>query len=98
MAAKRGDPGAPREDQEGNTPNKSKKELDRELDKALQDSFPASGPPACPQPNKPSRLAILELSPEPRELMEAIICKGEERPCPHPTNSRIDSGRPSSPT
>ena len=44
MAAKRGDPGAPREDQEGNTPNKSKKELDRELDKALPGLIPGVRP------------------------------------------------------
>ena len=52
MAAKRGDPGAPREDQEGNTPNKSKKELDRELDKALQDSAPGVGPPVLSRTNR----------------------------------------------
>ncbi len=58
MTAKRTDPRAPKEDQDepqggvGNTPNKSKKELDRELDKALRDSFPASDPPAGPQPTK----------------------------------------------
>jgi hypothetical protein len=31
-------------------PEKAKKDLDRELDKALMDSFPASDPPATSQP------------------------------------------------
>jgi hypothetical protein len=31
-------------------PEKAKKDLDRELDKALMDSFPASDPPAPSQP------------------------------------------------
>jgi hypothetical protein len=31
-------------------PEKSKKELDEELDKALKDSFPSSDPPAPSQP------------------------------------------------
>jgi len=58
MTAKPADPGPPRENQDEpqggvETPNKTKKELDRELDKALQDSFPASDPPAGPQPTKP---------------------------------------------
>jgi hypothetical protein len=34
----------------GHSPNKSKKHMDRELDKALQDSFPSSDPPAISQP------------------------------------------------
>ena len=32
------------------TPEKPKKDLDKELDKALMDSFPASDPPAPSQP------------------------------------------------
>jgi len=34
----------------GHDPKKSKKDLDRELDKALEDSFPSSDPPAPAQP------------------------------------------------
>ena len=34
----------------GHAPEKSKHNLDRELDKALEDSFPASDPPAPSQP------------------------------------------------
>ena len=89
MTAKRADPGAPREDQDepqgggGNTPNKSKKELDRELDKALQDrSRRPTRPPVLSRPNQ-SRLAILKSSPEPRELMEADhLRRGATMPTP----------------
>jgi hypothetical protein len=40
----------------GHPPSKSKKDVDRELDKALQDSFPSSDPPAVsqPSPNEPA--------------------------------------------
>ena len=34
----------------GHPPEKPKKQLDKDLDKALQDSFPASDPPAPSQP------------------------------------------------
>jgi hypothetical protein len=34
----------------GHAAEKSKKDLDRELDKALKDSFPSSDPPAVSQP------------------------------------------------
>jgi hypothetical protein len=34
----------------GHGAEKSKKDLDRELDKALKDSFPSSDPPAVSQP------------------------------------------------
>jgi hypothetical protein len=34
----------------GHAPQRSKKDLDEELDKALQDSFPSSDPPATSQP------------------------------------------------
>ena len=34
----------------GHPAQKPKKQLDRELDKALEDSFPASDPPAPSQP------------------------------------------------
>jgi hypothetical protein len=34
----------------GHTAQKSKKELDRDLDKELMDSFPSSDPPASSQP------------------------------------------------
>ena len=34
----------------GHAPQKSKEELDRELDKELMDSFPSSDPPASSQP------------------------------------------------
>ena len=34
----------------GHQPQKSKKDLDRELDKALKDSFPSSDPPSVSQP------------------------------------------------
>jgi hypothetical protein len=36
----------------GHAPQRSKQDLDRELDKALQDSFPSSDPPATSQPTK----------------------------------------------
>ena len=36
----------------GHASQKSKKDLDRELDKALQDSFPSSDPPAISQPTE----------------------------------------------
>jgi hypothetical protein len=36
----------------GHSPSKSKKDVDRELDKALQDSFPSSDPPAVSQPGR----------------------------------------------
>jgi hypothetical protein len=35
----------------GHRPNKSKKDIDQELDKALQDSFTSSDPPAISQPS-----------------------------------------------
>jgi hypothetical protein len=34
----------------GHPPEKPKKQLDKDLDKALEDSFPASDPPAPSQP------------------------------------------------
>jgi hypothetical protein len=34
----------------GHTPQRSKKDIDDELDKALKDSFPSSDPPAASQP------------------------------------------------
>jgi hypothetical protein len=36
----------------GHAPKKSKKDLDNELDKMLEDSFPSSDPPAMSQPTK----------------------------------------------
>jgi hypothetical protein len=36
----------------GHAPKKSKKDLDNELDKMLEDSFPSSDPPAISQPTK----------------------------------------------
>ena len=36
----------------GHVPSKGKEELDRELDKALEDSFPSSDPPATSQPSQ----------------------------------------------
>jgi hypothetical protein len=41
-------PAAPKD--VGHPPEKPKKQLDREHDKALEDSFPASDPPATSQP------------------------------------------------
>jgi hypothetical protein len=35
----------------GHQPQKSKKDIDKELDKALEDSFPSSDPPAPAQPS-----------------------------------------------
>jgi hypothetical protein len=40
-------------DRAGRAPEKSKKDLDKELDKALKDSFPSSDPPAASQPTPP---------------------------------------------
>jgi len=40
-------------------PERSKDELDQELDRALQDSFPSSDPPAVSQPVKPGRAGKL---------------------------------------
>jgi hypothetical protein len=34
----------------GHPPERSKEDLDKELDKALKDSFPSSDPPATSQP------------------------------------------------
>jgi hypothetical protein len=34
----------------GHAPQKSKKDIDKELDRALADSFPSSDPPAASQP------------------------------------------------
>ncbi len=34
----------------GHEPKKSKKDIEKELDKALEDSFPSSDPPAPSQP------------------------------------------------
>jgi len=40
----------------GHAPQKSKDQMDRELDKALKDSFPSSDPPSISQPgsNEPT--------------------------------------------
>lgn len=40
----------------GHAPSKSNKDVERELDKALEDSFPSSDPPALsqPSPNEPA--------------------------------------------
>ena len=37
----------------GHAPEKSKKDKDEDLDKALNDSFPSSDPPASSQPTNP---------------------------------------------
>jgi hypothetical protein len=37
----------------GHAPQKAKKDLDAELDKSLQDSFPSSDPPSSSQPTNP---------------------------------------------
>jgi hypothetical protein len=34
----------------GHEPKKSKRDIDKELDKALEDSFPSSDPPSTSQP------------------------------------------------
>lgn len=54
-AADRDGKSAPRTEKPA-TPTKSKKQLDKELDKALADSFPASDPPAASHPtgNEPA--------------------------------------------
>jgi hypothetical protein len=37
----------------GHAPQRSKKDVDKELDKSLKDSFPSSDPPAASQPTNP---------------------------------------------
>ena len=88
MTAKRGGNGALRKDEDqdepatrglgkGNKPlHKSKKDLDHELDKALKDSFPASDPPAGPQPAKTELAAIPKSNPDP---VAALLCLSKFR-------------------
>jgi hypothetical protein len=62
MAAKRGGTATGRKHEDdlqhddggkGHAEEKSKKQKDKELDKALKDSFPSSDPPAGSQPTNP---------------------------------------------